>query len=144
MNFHKYKIIIVQEIKHMIIRFKFFRIIQNNYQIIHNNTYMSDEDYFYLNGDVNKQNCSYWAQTIPREIHQRALHCPKITVWCASSSEITRPHFFEKEFISSNFQNVPHSQSGNTPTKKSFVILFNTSSGIVLISYRICFTNCPF
>ena len=43
---------------------------------------MSDEAYLHLNGTVNKQNFRYWASENPRELHQRPLRGPKVTVWC--------------------------------------------------------------
>jgi hypothetical protein len=32
---------------------------------------------------VNKQNFRHWSYNNPWELHQRSLHSPKITVWCA-------------------------------------------------------------
>ena len=47
---------------------------------------------------VNKQNFRYWSQNNPRELHQRPLHTPKVTVWCAMGSfEVWGPYFFEEE-----------------------------------------------
>lgn len=43
----------------------------------------SDEAHFHLSGTVNKQNFWYWSQQNPQELHQRSLHSPKVTVWCA-------------------------------------------------------------
>ena len=43
----------------------------------------SDEAHFHLCGAVNKQNFRYWAENSPRELHERPLHCPRVTVWCA-------------------------------------------------------------
>ena len=45
--------------------------------------YFSDEAHFHLLC-INKQNVRYWADPNPRELHQRPLHSPKVTVWCAS------------------------------------------------------------
>ena len=36
--------------------------------------------HFHLCGSVNKQNMRYWADIKPRELHQRPLHSPKVTV----------------------------------------------------------------
>ena len=41
----------------------------------------SDEAHFHLSGTVNKQN--FRLENIPRELHERPLHCPQVTVWCA-------------------------------------------------------------
>ena len=47
---------------------------------------------------VNKQNFRYWSQNNPHELHQRPLHSPKVTVWCAMGSfEVWGPYFFEVE-----------------------------------------------
>jgi hypothetical protein len=46
-----------------------------------------DEAHFHLNGTVNKQNRRYWASDNPRALHQRPLHSPKVTVWCAVTKE---------------------------------------------------------
>jgi hypothetical protein len=32
---------------------------------------------------VNKQTFQYWSHNNPWELHQRPLHSPKVTVWCA-------------------------------------------------------------
>ena len=61
-------------------------------------TICSDEAHFRLSGMVNKQNFRYWSQNNPRELHQRPLHSPKVTVWCAMGSfEVWGPYFFEEE-----------------------------------------------
>ena len=49
-------------------------------------TICSDEAHFHLSGMVNKQKFRYWSQNNPRELHQRPLHSPKVTVWCAMGS----------------------------------------------------------
>lgn len=62
--------------------------------------FFSDEAHFHLCGSVNKQNMRYWADTNPRELHQRPLHSPKVTVWCAiSSAGIIGPWFFEENEV---------------------------------------------
>ena len=56
---------------------------------------MSDEAHFHLNGSVNKQNFRYWAPQNPQEVHERLLHSPKVTVWCAIGKVgVIGPHFF--------------------------------------------------
>lgn len=50
--------------------------------------------------NVNKQNMRYWADRNPRELHQRPLHSPKVTMWCAiSSAGIIGPFFFEENGV---------------------------------------------
>lgn len=59
---------------------------------------MTDEAHFSLDGYVNKQNCRYWAEENPRQLHQRPLHSAKVTVWCGvSKTGIIGPYFFENE-----------------------------------------------
>ena len=59
---------------------------------------MSDEAHYHLNGYVNKQNFRYWATTNPRELHEKPLHSPKVTVWCGvTGTEVVGPYFFRKE-----------------------------------------------
>lgn len=56
----------------------------------------SDEAHFHLSGTVNSQNCRYWCERNPQELHQRPLHSPKVTVWCAVyNSGVIGPYFFE-------------------------------------------------
>lgn len=56
----------------------------------------SGEAHFHLAGCVNKQNCRYWESENLRELHQKSLHSPKVTVWCALSSiGIIGPYFFQ-------------------------------------------------
>ena len=58
---------------------------------------MSDEAHFHLNGAVNKQNCRYWSPENPRIFHERPLHSPKVTVWCAVGKfGVIGPYFFEE------------------------------------------------
>ena len=57
----------------------------------------SDEGHFHLSGTVNKQNFRYWAENNPRDLHQRPLHSPRVTVWCAVSRlGVVGPYFFEE------------------------------------------------
>ena len=64
--------------------------------------FSSDEAHFHLCGTVNKQNFCYWAEDNPQIIHQRPLHSPKLTVWCAISQfGVIGPYFFEEEGVTS-------------------------------------------
>ena len=57
---------------------------------------MSDEAHFQLNGTVNKQNCRFWGDMNPRQIHFTPLHPQKVTIWCGVTSQfIIGPYFFE-------------------------------------------------
>ena len=62
--------------------------------------FFSDEAHFHLCGSVNKQNFRYWAESNPRELHERPLHCPRVTVWCAVAEfGIWGPYFFEENNV---------------------------------------------
>ena len=53
--------------------------------------------HFHLSGCVNKQNFRYWAPENPRQLHERPLHSPFVTVWCAVGSfGVWGPYFFEE------------------------------------------------
>jgi hypothetical protein len=59
---------------------------------------MMDEANFHLCGNINSQNCRYWATENPHDIHQKPLHSEKVIVWCgAASFGVTGPYFFEDE-----------------------------------------------
>lgn len=58
----------------------------------------SDEAHFSLSGYVNRQNCRFWATDNPKEVFEKPLHSPRVTVWCAlTSNEIIGPYFFEDD-----------------------------------------------
>lgn len=98
LKFHPYKILVVQQLK------------ERNYgqredfavrmQVLFTDNpdvmmLMSDEAHFHLNGSVNKQNLRYWAPENPCNFHEKPLHSPKVTVWCAVGHlGIIRPYFF--------------------------------------------------
>ena len=57
----------------------------------------SDEAHFHISGAVNKQNFRYWAERNPRELQERPLHSPRVTVWCAVADfGVIGPYFFEE------------------------------------------------
>jgi len=57
----------------------------------------SDEAHFHLSGTVSKQNFRYWAENNPRDLHQRPLHSPRVTISCAVSRlGVVGPYFFEE------------------------------------------------
>ncbi|GFV83356.1 DUF4817 domain-containing protein [Trichonephila clavipes] len=51
------------------------------YRIIWEND--GDEEHFWLNGYVNKQNCRIWNEANPQVYVETPLHPEKLTVWCA-------------------------------------------------------------
>lgn len=73
------------------------RLLESDPRLIEN-LWMSDEAHFHLSGYVNKQNFRYWAAANPQELHEKPLHSPKVTVWCAiSANGIIGPYFFEDD-----------------------------------------------
>ncbi|GFY16195.1 hypothetical protein TNCV_2348401 [Trichonephila clavipes] len=42
-----------------------------------------DEEHFWYNGYVNKQNCRIWSKANPQVYVETPLHPEKLTVWCA-------------------------------------------------------------
>ena len=60
----------------------------------------SDEAHFHLCGTVNKQNFRYWAVDNHRELHERPLHSPHVTDWCAIAEfGVWGLYFFEEEGV---------------------------------------------
>ncbi|GFV99955.1 uncharacterized protein TNCV_3567461 [Trichonephila clavipes] len=58
----------------------------------------SDETHFWLNGYVNKQNCSIWIEANPQVYVETLLHPEKLTVWCALwAGGIIGPYFFQND-----------------------------------------------
>ena len=101
LHYHPYKMAIVQELS-----VRNFTSRRNACEALLENVledaivYFSDEAHFHLTGCVNKQNMRYWADTNPHELHERPLHSPKVTVWCAiSSTGIVGPWFFEENEV---------------------------------------------
>jgi transposase len=100
LHFHPYKIAVVQQLneRDFLQRVQFCRemlvMFEENQHFL---LFMSDEAHFYLNGFVNKQNCRFWSETNPRQLHERPLHSPKVTVWCAVGKVgVVGPYFFEQ------------------------------------------------
>lgn len=96
--FHPYKIMIVQELSPLDYENR-MNCSQEMLNRIHARStfFSSDEAHFHLSGAVNKQHFRYWAENNPRQIHERPLHSPKVTVWCAISKfGVIGPYFFEE------------------------------------------------
>ena len=87
LHMHPYKIMVVQELRERDYETR-TNLSRDILQSIPPTsvTICSDEAHFHLSGMVNKQNFRYWSQNNPREFHQRPLHSPKVTVWCAMGS----------------------------------------------------------
>ncbi|GFV72168.1 putative transposable element [Trichonephila clavipes] len=57
-----------------------------------------DEEHFWLNGYINKQNCRIWSETNPQVYVETPLHPEKLTVWCALwAGGIIGPYFFKND-----------------------------------------------
>jgi hypothetical protein len=64
---------------------------------------MTDEAYFQLCGNVNSQNCRYWANKKPHDIHQKTLHSANVIVQCGVACfGVIGPYFFEDEAVTVN------------------------------------------
>ena len=83
LNFHPYKMVMFQAINDQdtVNRRPLCKVLLNaldNDDL--NHVLMKDEANFHLCGNVNSQNCRYWATENPREIHQKPLHSEKVIV----------------------------------------------------------------
>lgn len=99
LKFHPYKLQVTQQLKEddFIKRKNYAEVILERFSTPTRlcNIFFSDEAHFHIGGYVNKQNMRYWSAYNPKEIHERPLHCPKTTVWCAiSGNGIIGPYFF--------------------------------------------------
>ena len=99
-NFHPYKIAIVQELRDRDMansRIYSEQLLQmlNDDGVI-NTALMTDEAHFHLSRYVNKQDYRYWAPENPQELHQRPLHSERLTVCCGIASfGVLSPYCFE-------------------------------------------------
>lgn len=98
LKFHPYKMMIAQELSER--DWENRRACSNDIlQNVPQNDLLitTDEAHFHLSGCVNKQNFRYWAPENPRQLHERPLHSPRVTVWCAVGSfGVWGPYFFEE------------------------------------------------
>lgn len=99
LSFHPYKLMLVQELHATDYDNRKNLCQQILMRIPPTSTFFcSDEAHFHLSGTVNKQNFRYWAANNPRQLHERPLHSPKVTVWCGVSQfGVIGPYFFEDE-----------------------------------------------
>jgi len=100
LNFHLYKIAIVQELNDRdmancrISSEQLLEMLKDDGVI--NTLLKTDEAYVHLLGYVNKQNYRYWAPENTQQLHQRPLHSERLTVWCGITSfGVLGPYFFE-------------------------------------------------
>jgi hypothetical protein len=98
LHFHPYKLAIVQElnVRDYPQRLNFAQEMLALYEQNENMMVaMSDEAHFHLNGAVNNQNYRHWAAENPRQLHEKQLHSPKVTIWCAVGKfGVISPYFF--------------------------------------------------
>ncbi|GFU91360.1 hypothetical protein TNCV_2541281 [Trichonephila clavipes] len=67
-------------------RRRFVEWAQNEIAVVpdfHKRILFNDEEHFWLNGYVNKQNCRIWSEANPQVYVETPLHPEKLTVWCA-------------------------------------------------------------
>ncbi|GFX41760.1 hypothetical protein TNCV_388731 [Trichonephila clavipes] len=67
-------------------RRRFVEWAQNKIAVVpdfHKRILFSNEAHFWLNSDVNKQNCRIWSEADPQVYVETPLHPEKLTVWCA-------------------------------------------------------------
>ncbi|GFY14787.1 uncharacterized protein TNCV_648301 [Trichonephila clavipes] len=67
-------------------RRRFVEWAQNEIAVVpdfHKRILFSDEEHFWLNGSVNKQNCRISSEANPQVYVETPLHPEKLTVWCA-------------------------------------------------------------
>jgi hypothetical protein len=69
------------------------------------NILFSDESTFKLNGEVNRQNCRYWAKENPRWMREHHTQYPqKINVWAGIvKNKIIGPYFFDNNVNGLNY-----------------------------------------
>ncbi len=97
LNLTPFKIPIMQHLKETDIssRLSFAHWMISNTGIV-DKLWFSDEAHFYLNAQVNKQNCRYWGSEKPKFCIEKPLHGEKVTAWAALSVDgIVGPFFFE-------------------------------------------------
>ncbi|GFU60822.1 hypothetical protein TNCV_1807331 [Trichonephila clavipes] len=64
-------------------QFKLYNFISKIMVDFHKRILFSDEAHFWLNDNVNKQNCRIWSEANPQVYVETPLHPEKLTAWCA-------------------------------------------------------------
>ncbi|GFU53167.1 truncated putative DD41D transposase [Trichonephila clavipes] len=82
-------------------RHRFVEWVQNEIAVVpdfHKRILFRDEAHFWLNGNVNKQNCHIWSEANPQVYVETPLHPEKLTVWCALwAGGIIGSYFFKND-----------------------------------------------
>ena len=87
-------------------------------QLNGNNIILSDKNHIYSNRFINKQKFRKWSSEKPREVFEKVLHSPKVTVWCSLRlKKKYGPYFFEDPANSSN---------GRTVTTEAYIEMLET------------------
>ena len=109
-KFFPYKVSVIHELKaqdtekRVIFCRWFQQFIDMNRENILNDTFFTDEAWFYLSGCTNTQNSRTWATENFHETFEKPLHDQKIDVWCAvSRSRIIGPIFFHSTVSSDRY-----------------------------------------
>jgi hypothetical protein len=75
---------------------------QNPHTVEH--IWFSDEAYFHLTGDINRQYVRFWGTQHPHQINESTLHAQKVLVWCAVSAQgLIEPFMFEDYITGENY-----------------------------------------
>ena len=74
-------------------------------EMVHKKICFSDEANFYLNGEVNRQNCRYYARENPNWMHSTKEHSvAKMMVWCGLwRDHVLGPSFFNSMVTGENY-----------------------------------------
>ncbi|GFW97825.1 transposable element Tc3 transposase [Trichonephila clavipes] len=82
-------------------RRRFVEWAQNEIAVVpdfHKRILFRDEAHFWLNGNVNKQNCRIWSEANPQVYVETPLHPETLTFWCALwAGGIIGPYFFKND-----------------------------------------------
>ncbi|GFV55611.1 hypothetical protein TNCV_1820981 [Trichonephila clavipes] len=97
-----------------------------------------NEEHFWLNGYVNKQNCRIWSEANPQVYVETPLHPEKLTVWCAlwAGGILLQIQWPQRAVVPTRRRNMLHSSCLNRFIEKDITF------GYRLIS-RFGPVNCP-
>ena len=132
LNFHPYKMVMVQarNDQDTVNRKTLCEVPLNALDNDLNHVLMMDEANFHLCGNVNSQNCRYWATVNRCDIHQKPLHSEKVIVWCGVASfGVIGPYLFEDEAHRAVTVNSAH-------TLRCFAHLWNRSCRDLVLKPR--------
>lgn len=109
-KWHPYKIQLVQELNEddPDRRMEFCQTLMdrsNQNPLFVENILFSDESTFKLNGEVNRQNCRFWAKENPRWMREHHTQYPqKVVVWAGIvKNKIIEPYFFDGNVNGQNY-----------------------------------------